>query len=182
MYKQLGVLLSLNDVFSSSHSAGLTNRGSAGVLTSPRAGQLRWSRYQAAPQETESPGWGSLTLLQAGASLCGRVPHRRQCEQPLTVKQPCTPTRAPGVPSSLQGRPKEGDWGHAAKTRPEGHKCGLSSPASPLQINTCFYKALLGFFHADHPAPPQLWSRLAQGCLRQDILQGTASAQHTYKQ
>lgn len=54
----------------------------------------------------------------------------------------------------------------------------LSSPTSSLQANHCFYKALFNSFHADHPAPPQTWDRLAQGRLRQDILQGTASPQH----
>lgn len=61
----------------------------------------------------------------------------------------------------------------------EGQNLRLFLPTSLLQINHSFYKALFSSFHADHPAPPQPRSRLAQGCLRQDILQGTASAQHT---
>lgn len=53
--------------------------------------------------------------------------------------------------------------GTLTKTQQEGQNLRHFSLTAALQINHCFYKALLNSFQADHPAPPQPQSTLAQG-------------------
>lgn len=121
------------------------------------------------------PGLGFFTLLQLGASPYGCVP---TVEINTDTETSLHTSMALGVPGSLQGCPKERDNGHTDKNPARGAKSQTLLAGFTPADKSLLLQGIIESFPGRPCSPSTAMEQTGTGLSRQDILQGTASAQH----